>query len=175
MKIITSDAVYVQKNDLGFLTHTDFSIPVSIFMKVFGNYVTIIDDSNRYEFVKFEEKSEIDFFKNLDFIVDYDSVKDLDESQMVKLIKSTFKQKRIISKSYNSMSSEDRVKNSYMIDEYEKLDFKTYSLRDILWFKQGHLQFILPEGIEYPKTSKKVYGKGLRRILSKFKTNNTNL
>jgi len=57
MKIITSEAVYVQKNDIGFLNQTDLPIPASIFMKVFGNGVTIIDNSNRFEFVKFEEKS----------------------------------------------------------------------------------------------------------------------
>ena len=63
MKIITSEAVYVQKNDIGFLNQTDLSIPASIFLKVFGNGITIIDNSNRFEFVKFEEESEIDFFK----------------------------------------------------------------------------------------------------------------
>ena len=35
MKIITSDAVYVQKNDIIMLNHTDLAIPASIFMQVF--------------------------------------------------------------------------------------------------------------------------------------------
>lgn len=63
MKIITSDAVYVQKNDIIMLNHTDLAIPVSIFMKLFGSGIVIIDDSNRYEFVKFEERLEIDFLE----------------------------------------------------------------------------------------------------------------
>ena len=62
MKIITNDAVYVQKNDMGFLNQTDLLIPVSVFLKVFGNGITIIDDSNRFEFIKFEDKEEIEFF-----------------------------------------------------------------------------------------------------------------
>ena len=48
MKIITNDAVYVQKNDLGFLSQSDVLIPASIFLEVFGKGVTIIDNNNRF-------------------------------------------------------------------------------------------------------------------------------
>ena len=48
MKIFRNDAVYVQKNDIAYLKNTDLSIPASIFMKVFGSGIVIIDDSNRY-------------------------------------------------------------------------------------------------------------------------------
>ena len=58
MKIITENAAYVQKND-----------------------------NNRYEFVKFEDKNEIEFFKNLDWMVDYNSVKDLNEEDFLNLEK----------------------------------------------------------------------------------------
>ena len=38
MKIITKNAVYIQKNDIAYLNHaTDLPIPASIFVKVFGN------------------------------------------------------------------------------------------------------------------------------------------
>ena len=56
MKIITNDSAYVQKNDIAYLNSSDLPIPASIFMKVFGNGVTIINDSNRYDFVKFDEE-----------------------------------------------------------------------------------------------------------------------
>ena len=64
MKIINSDSAYVQKNDIAYLNSFDLPIPFSIFMKVFGNGVTIINDSNRYDFVKFDEESEIEFLKD---------------------------------------------------------------------------------------------------------------
>ena len=70
MKIITDNAVYVQKNDIAYLYSSDLEMPVSVFMKVFGKGDTIIDDSNRYDFVKFEDESEIVFFKGLDWIID---------------------------------------------------------------------------------------------------------
>ena len=79
MKIITNDSAYVQKNDIAYLNSSDLPIPASIFMKVFGNGVTIINDSNRYDFVKFDEESEIEYFKGLDWMINYNEVKDLSE------------------------------------------------------------------------------------------------
>ncbi len=69
MKIITDNAVYVQKNDIAYLNQIDLAIPASVFMKFFGNGI-VINDSNRYEFVKFEELEEIDFFKGIDRMID---------------------------------------------------------------------------------------------------------
>ncbi len=83
MKIITNDSAYVQKNDISYLNLSDLPIPASIFMKVFGNGVTIINDSNRYDFVKFDEESEIEYFKDLDWMIDYNEVKDLSEDEII--------------------------------------------------------------------------------------------
>ena len=79
MKIITDNAAYVQKNDLMYLNSSSLAIPGSIYMKVFGWGITVINDRNRYEFVKFEEDSEIEFFKDIDWMIDYNEVKDLTE------------------------------------------------------------------------------------------------
>ena len=78
MKIITSEAIYVQKNDIGFLNQTDLAIPASIFLKVFGNGITIIDNSNRFEFVKFEEEREIYSYHILPVVTKNDGTIDLD-------------------------------------------------------------------------------------------------
>ena len=77
MKIFKDNSVYVQKNDMVYLNQTDIPIPASIFMKVFGNGITIIDERNRYEFVKFEAPEEVEFFQNQDWIVDYNEIKNL--------------------------------------------------------------------------------------------------
>jgi len=70
------EKIYVQKNDIMYLNQTDLSIPASIFMKIFGNGVTIIDNSNRFEFVEFTNSHEIEFLKNIDWIIDYNKVKE---------------------------------------------------------------------------------------------------
>ena len=67
------------------------------------------------------------------------------------------------------MSLEERKKNSYLVDECEMLEFKMFSLRDTLWFMQGQLKFVLPEGIENLKSFENKKEKGLRKILSRFR------
>ena len=145
MKIITENAVYVQKNDIAYLHHTDLPIPASIFMKVFGNGIVIIKDDNRYEFEKFEDPSEIEFFNGLDWIIDYNSVKDLSDDEIIEMGQSIAQAKNQIAEQFNSMSRDERKKNLGMVTQCELLDFKMYSLRDILWFKQGHLKMTLPD------------------------------
>lgn len=164
MKIIANDAVYVQKNDLFILNRTYLSMPVSIFMKIFDNDIAI-NDSNRFEFVRFEETAEIEYFKNLDWIIDYNLVKDLSEKELMVMGENISEQKNEIAHRYNAMSEEDKKINIQMFDECELLDFKMYSLRDIIWFRQGKIRFILPKGVEYPNDMRK--GNFLRRILKK--------
>ena len=151
MKIITNDSVYVQKNDIAYLNSSVLPIPASIFMKVFGNGVTIINDSNRYDFVKFNKQSEIEYFKGLDWMISYNEVKDLSEHEIVKLAISIVKEQEQIANTFNSMTEEERKNNTNLVTKCDLLEFKFYSLRDVLWFKQGHISMKLPEGIDYPQ------------------------
>lgn len=150
MKIITDNAVYVQKNDIAFLNQTDLAIPASIFMKVFGSGIVIIDDSNRYEFVEFEAPEEIEFFKGIDWMIDYNEVKDLSEEETMALGQSIAEMRNSIAQKFNSMPPEKRKRNMNMVSQCELLDFKFYSLRDVLWFKQEHIKIELPEGVDLP-------------------------
>ena len=163
MKIITDSVAYVQKNDIAFLTQTDRAIPASIFMKVFGNGIVIIDDSNRYEFVEFEAPEEIEFFKSIDWMIDYNEVKDLSEGETIALGQSIAEEKNNIAQRFNSMTPEERENNMSMVSQCELLDFKMYSLRDVLWFKQGHIKMELPEGVDFPTG----FGqeKGIRKLI----------
>lgn len=151
MKIITNDSAYVQKNDISYLNLSDLPIPASIFMKVFGNGVTIINDSNRYDFVKFDEESEIEYFKDLDWMIDYNEVKDLSEDEIIKLAESIGEEQNKIATTFNSMPEEERKNHADMVTKCDLLEFKFYSLRDVLWFKQGHIPMELPEGVDYPE------------------------
>lgn len=169
MKIFVNNAVYVQKNDIAFLSALDLPILGSVFMKVFGNGITIIDDNNRYDFVKFDEEEEIAFFKNLDFIVDYNDVKYLSDEKIIDLGNDIAMKKNSLARTFNVMSDSVRAKNMHIVTECKKYDFKMYSLRDILWFRQGHLKFALPSEVVDMDNSKKKSVKGFRKILKKFK------
>ncbi len=164
MKIIYENCAYVQKNDIGFLNQTDMPIPGSIYMKAFGNSgVTIIDNSNRFEFIEFTKPTEIEYFKNINWMIDYNDVYNLSEDEMIELGNKIAKQRNDIAKKYNAMSPEDKKKNYNLIRECELLDFKMYSLRDIILHKQGKLSFKIPS----PK-KKKAKKKGIKKLLKEF-------
>lgn len=172
MKIVTNNAVYVQKDDMIALNETDLPIPTSIFNKVWGIGITIIDGSNRYEFIKFEEEHEIEYFKELDWIVDYNELKDLDEAGFIALGEKAAQEQKDIAEKYNFMTKEEQNKNQDLVSRHQMLTFKIYSIRDVLWFKQGHIRFELLEGVEYPKWDEEKEQKGFQKLLSKFKRKN---
>ena len=151
MKIITKNAAYVQKNDIAYLYHTNIEIPASIFIKVFGKDIVIIDDNNRYEFEKFEDANEIEFFSKLDWIVDYNLVKDLSVDQIIEVGKQLAQTKNQIAKKFNAMSQKNRMKNYEMVTQCELLDFEMHSLRDIVLCKQGYLDMDLPKDFNRKK------------------------
>lgn len=149
MKIITDREAYVQKNDIVQLNTSNLEIPASIYLKIFGSGITIIDDSNRYEFVKFEEAYEIEFLKSINWIINYDDVKGLSDDEIMEMGNKILAERSQIADNFNSLSEEERLYNIEKVEEQcDLLEFKFYSLRDFLWFRQGHLKFDLPEGIE---------------------------
>ena len=77
------EVVYVQMQDIIYLNQRDLPIPVSIYLKVFKG-VTIVNDSNRFDFVRFDEENEVSFFRSLEFVIDYDKYKDLTDEQKKK-------------------------------------------------------------------------------------------
>ena len=126
MKIITNNSVFVQKNDIAYLNQSDLAIPASIFMKVFGSGVVIIDDSNRYDFVEFNAPEEIEFFKGIDWMIDYNQVKDLSEKETIALGQSIAEEKNEIAQ----IPAMNLDANIYGKDQYVvfTLDTHTYCI-----------------------------------------------
>ena len=56
-------------------------IPATI-LKNFFTGVTIVTDENRFDFVRFEDEHEVEFFRNIEFIIDFDQYKGLTEKQI---------------------------------------------------------------------------------------------
>lgn len=165
MKIITDRAAYVQKNDIIQLNVSDLEIPASIYLKVFGSGITVIDDSNRYEFVKFEEAYEIEFLKSINWIINYDDVKDLSDDEIMEMGNIVLAERSEIADNFNLLSEEERIHNIDNVEEQcDLLEFKFYSIRDFLWFKQGHLKFTLPVMGECPMEQVKEE-KGIKKLV----------
>lgn len=170
MKIITEDKAYVQLNDLQYLMRSNNVIPASIIESVFGE-VFVVTDSNRYEFKEFTKKEEIEFFANLDYSVDYAKFASMDEEEIMNYGMSIAEEKNKFAQKFNSMSEKEREeKYDEARDIAELLDFKMLSVRDILWFRQGHIKMTLPKGLKLPGSEEsKPEKKGLKGLFSKFK------
>ena len=78
LKIICDNGIYVQKNDIAFVVNNTKNVD---HLKLIN-----INDENIYEFELFSSPKDIEFFSNLDFIVNYDDIKNIDEDDVIKLI-----------------------------------------------------------------------------------------
>lgn len=163
MKIITEGRAYVQNNDIINLSKTDERIPASIISSIFYE----IDDTNRYEFVCFENPADIEFFSNLEWLIDYNEIKDLSESEICSLWKKNVEDHKKCSSKYEEMDDETKKKCVGLVFLCKKLQFKVEGLEDMLYFKKGKIDINLPEGIERPIIIDNK--KGIRKLIEVLK------
>lgn len=169
MKIITPDKAYVQLNDIMYLLRSceNLPIPAVIFERCFSKPL-IVADHNRYEFVEFTEPEAIEFFKNWTCSVDFLALQQFTNEELMKQGTVIAEQMNAIANKYNAMMPEERTNNYSLVNEHELLEFKMYSIRDVVWFRQGHLKFRLPNGIKKDGTVKSEE-KGIKKFFKRFK------
>ena len=114
------DVVYVQMQDIMFIENEldDIAIPASIHIKICPKGVTMVDDSNRFDFVKFDKEPEVDFFKTLNFIIDYNDYKDLTDEQFQERLKNVVDEYNNLVNKWNKMSKAEHKKNINLFLNY---------------------------------------------------------
>lgn len=172
MKIIRGDKVYVQNIDIAHLlpviSTLGISCPGEIFAQLFGEGIFICSPDNQYQFREYKGKEVVDFIKGLDYIIDYDSVKDLSDDEIMTIGEQICTERNRIARRYNNLSEEEAEKICEKVHaEIEVADFKLEGIRDYLWFKQGHIKVSLPNGIDYPEGYKGKRPGVLSRIFKK--------
>lgn len=96
MKVFKDGKLYVNKKDLLVLRKSQYQVPESVFGGRESNL--ILFGIEKDVFLEFSDEKDIDFFKKVDWIVDYDSVRDLNMEVLKKLmtnIKSTMSMLRV--------------------------------------------------------------------------------
>lgn len=141
------ETVYVQMQDIMQLNQSDISIPASIYTKVFTG-ITIVDDSNRFDFIEFNEEHEIKFFKELEFILDYDQYKGLTDEQLEEEGQKIADRANKIAEKWNSMFPEEREKNSNLVQEYENMEYMLNFLSEIYAVKHGERSMPFPDFVK---------------------------
>ena len=156
MKIITDDKAYVQLNDLSVLMkfNEGKSIPGSVIDEVFSE-IFICTDETRYQFREFSKPEQIKFFKELDYSVNYLDYKDMSEEEIIKCGDAIAKEMNEVANKVNALVNAKKEAPEELYNKYEQLEFKLLSLRDILWFKQGHIKMQLPKIKTEDKAQKK--------------------
>ena len=148
------ETVYVQMQDIMQLNQSDMPIPESIYTKVFTG-ITIVNDSNRFDFVSFDEEHEVKFFKELEFVIDYDQYKELTDEQLGEKGQKLVMKANEIAEKWNSMSSDEREQNSNLFQEHENIEYMLNFLSEIYAIKHGKRSMPFPDFVKLPERSKK--------------------
>lgn len=147
------EVVYVQMQDLGYLVNeSDLSVPESFFTKVFTG-MTYITDSNRFDFVKFDDDEDVKFFKELEFIIDFDKYKGLTDEQLERESIKVITEINEIAEKWNSMSEEEQEKNGDLLEQYNDLKHMLKFLTSIYAVKHNEITMPFPEFVDVPKNS----------------------
>ena len=142
------EVVYVQMQDIIYISNEiDISIPASVFTKVFTG-VTIVNDSNRFDFVRFDKKHEVKYFKDLDFILDYDKYKDLSDENFEKEGQKLVDRANEIAKKWNSMNEKEREKNYSILEEHKKISYMLKFMVEIDAVRHGKRSMPFPKFVK---------------------------
>ena len=156
MKVFKNGKVYVQNEDLILILRSGELMPTSVLEKFYGNGPVIIVQDNMEDYVEFEETDQVQKFKRLDWIVDYDEVKNLSTEELEKIINDVRDEMVKIKNKYSDLSQNDDCYEKDSI-RYELLGNKLYSLSKIQYFKARKLELALPNET------------GICRLIRKFK------
>ena len=159
MKIIKDDCIYVQLNDVAYASciypqgENNTQLPKMMNELLYGGATILeINTSNQYDFVKFSDKETIEFFKQMDDILDYDKVKDFTPESILGLADGLFSSLQIINLTKNSFGINESVED---IKNTNRLMHQYQSLMKFYLFLNDEVEMQLPEGIETPTHYKK--------------------
>lgn len=122
------EVVYVQVQDLMYIDSTVPVIPATIWesicQKLLGDEGKVfVTDANRFDFVRFECEEEVDYFKKMDFIVDFNEYKNYTDKQMFEACNKFIKKANDLEKTWSNMSEAEKKQNKQMLQEYDHLEY----------------------------------------------------
>lgn len=142
MKVMTNQAIYVQKYDIAYLNYHHIKTPISMDCNM------EVDEKNKLEFVRFDQPEEICFLQDIEEILDYSQWKDYPTT---KLIHNTINMMICYDALYLKIKNLERKElssNPELISQYRTLGFKLYTLTNLDTFRQQLDCMELPEEIQ---------------------------
>lgn len=114
--------------DIEYLKIIDIKLPTSISKKIISDEKSIYNGNNAFDYIGFDEQYEIDFFNNLDFIVDYREYQNLTPGEIEQKAEQIITLINKISKKYNSMNNKQKKNNVNMLEMINHLQYKFDSI-----------------------------------------------
>ncbi|MCR5482965.1 MAG: hypothetical protein K6E99_00945 [Bacilli bacterium] len=146
MKVFRDNCVYVQMDDLVQLLTLSDGVPDTIMKKLHSENEITVDDTNRFDFVKFDLPEEVFFFKRQDWIIDYENYKDLDDEKLEKIAHELYLNSESIVNNFNILPKDDQKSNygRSMLMEHVKLRHIIHNLRHLAAYKSGVMNMVIP-------------------------------
>lgn len=162
--------VYVQISDLLYLHKRKYNILDSIKAKVYFDNSTYID---AYSFLEFNKKEEIEYFRNLDFILNYSDYCDIEQDELIDRITNLEKEieyyrKEIMEKiiiEYNHNVGSSPNENDILVNKLISKEFLFNSLSELLFMKRNNSMPI------FKKSNEAVYQEDIYQIKSAIRNN----
>lgn len=125
------ECVFVTLDSIAMLYYVDDNMPKSIFSKLLKepsvmNNCNGIDEENKNRYVKFSKKSEVEYFKNINWIYDFEKCLEMSESELESKFKGisdvleALKEKRKIDKN-NQVLKAECIKKQYELESIKIL------------------------------------------------------
>lgn len=151
------ETVHVQMQDIMYLmSETDRPIPATIVEKVFARGTVIVNDANRFDFVGFDEPHVVKFFRDQEFIIDFDQYKGLSDEQLEEEVQKLATRANEIAQKWNGMKPEEREEHFSLYSEHKNLDYMIKFLSEIYAVKHGKRKMPFPDFVSMPEKPKKV-------------------
>ena len=172
MKIVTDDRVYIQKKDIMELRcrNSEFARR-GILFKIMEEKMEplIISDDCSDEFMYFKSDELIEYFKDIDWLLDYNDVKDKSVEDLKKDIEDTKIEmkntslefdKIYLSEDENLILTRNEILRS-LDDTLDGLVYKITTLDDLIKYKLGKIVIPFPDELGIKKSNKKSLFKSL--------------
>ena len=146
MKVFMNNKVYVSQKDISFLFQLGMELPNEVYETLAilagSNPVFEFTTINENEFISFSEPETKEFFRKIDFIINYGSYKNASYEDLDYLLTNTIYDKLdIMDSARHLINSNDlnRIKNKIL-----KISHKINGIKDLMQIKLGVSNIQLP-------------------------------
>lgn len=130
MKIVTDEEILVQKKDLISLLYDGSKMPQSIVETIFGEGYIVVDGNNKNDYVRFTLPSEIRYLNNIEWILDYSSLKSLTDEELKRLEDVLAKRHTSTKEKYLAMPEEEKNSKKFLAFQIRCAEYQILTIED---------------------------------------------